>query len=103
MTATVLGFADGRRLGGSLRVIVTRSRSLIVAKAAVDEVVKAIDEAASRFRPDSELSLLNARPDQVTIVSPLLAQAIAAALRGAELTAGGGAPPRCGGAPPAGS
>ena len=88
MTATVLGFADDRALGGSLRVIVTRSQSLIVAKAAVDEVVRAIDEAASRFRPDSELSLLNARPDQVTIVSPLLAQAIAAALRGAELTAG---------------
>ena len=32
--------------------------------------------------------MLNARPDQVTIISPLLAQAIAAALRGAELTDG---------------
>jgi len=88
MTATVLGIADDRALGGSLRVIVTRPQSLVAAKAAVDEVVAAIDRAASRFRPDSEISLVNGRPDQVTIVSPLLAQAIAAAMRGAELTAG---------------
>ena len=88
MSATVLGIADDRALGSSLRVVVTRPGSLLAAKAAVDEVVAAVDAAASRFRLDSELSLLNARPDQVIKVSPLLARAIGAALRGAELTAG---------------
>jgi thiamine biosynthesis lipoprotein len=88
MTATVLGMADARALGGSMRVIVTDPQLLLSAKAAVDEVVSAIDAAASRFREDSELSALNSRPDQVIKVSPLLAGAIATALRGAELTGG---------------
>ena len=88
MTATVLGIADDRALGSSLRVIVTRPESLLAAKAAVDEVIAAIDAAASRFRADSELSLVNAKPDLVIKVSPLLARAIAAAMRGAELTDG---------------
>jgi thiamine biosynthesis lipoprotein ApbE len=88
MTTSVLGIADDRALGSAVRVIVTRPASLGAAKAAVDEVLAAIDVAASRFRPDSELSLLNERPDQVIKVSPLLARAISAALRGAELTNG---------------
>jgi len=88
MTANVLGVADGRALGCSTRVIVTRPRSLATASAAVDEVLAAIDLAASRFRDDSELSRLNASPDRVVGVSPLLAHAIEAALRGAELTGG---------------
>ena len=88
MTATVLGIADDRALGSALRLIVTRPHSLAAAKAAVDDVTAAMDAAASRFREHSELSRLNARPDRVTIVSPLLAQAIGAALRGAELTHG---------------
>jgi len=88
MSSTVLGIADDRALGSSLRLVVTRPAGLQAAKAAVDEVVKAIDLAASRFRGDSELSRLNASPDQDVTLSPLLAEAIAAALRGAELTEG---------------
>src|SRR5438309_2186085 len=88
VTATVLGIADDRALGGTLRVIVTRPRSLADAKAAVDEVVSAIDGAASRFREDSELSRINATPERQVTVSPMLAQAIAAALRGADLSDG---------------
>jgi len=88
MSSSVLGIADGRALGGSLRVIVTRPGSLRAAKAAVDEVVAAMDLAASRFRDDSELSRLNASPERDVTVSPLLAQAISAALRGAELSGG---------------
>ena len=84
----VLGIADDRALGSALRVIVTRPDSLLAAKEAVDEVVAAIDAAGSRFRQDSELSLVNARPDQVIKVSPLLARAIAAAMRGAQITNG---------------
>ena len=88
MSSTVLGIADDRALGGTLRVIVTRPGSLRAAKAAVDEVVAAIDLAASRFRDDSELCRLNASPERDVTVSPLLAQAIAAALRGAKLSGG---------------
>ncbi len=88
MTSTVLGVADDRALGGTLRVIVTRPRSLAAAKAAVDEVVRAIDVAASRFREDSELSRVNATPERQVTVSPMLALAIAEALRGADLSDG---------------
>ena len=88
MSTTVLGIVDGRALGTSLRLVVTRPADLAVAKAAVDEVIKAIDEAASRFRSDSELSRLNAQTDRRIEVSPLLAKAMAAALRGARLTDG---------------
>jgi thiamine biosynthesis lipoprotein ApbE len=88
MSSTVLGIADDRALGSSLRVIVTNPARLKAAKAAVDHVVRSIDLAASRFREDSELSRLNASPEQEVTISPLLAQAIAAALRGAQLTGG---------------
>jgi len=88
VTASVLGIADGSALGGSLRLVVTDPRSLRAAKAAVDGVIEAIDAAASRFREDSELSRLNAAPEHEVVVSALLAQAIAAGLRGAQLTEG---------------
>jgi len=88
VTASVLGIADDRALGGSLRLVVTDPLTLRTAKAAVDRVIKAIDAAASRFREDSELSRLNAAPEREVLVSPLLAQAIAAGIRGAELTGG---------------
>jgi thiamine biosynthesis lipoprotein ApbE len=88
MSITLLGIADDTALGTSVRVVVTRPDRLAAAKAAVDEVLYAVDLAASRFRPDSELSRLNASPDRDVIVSRLLAQALAAGLRGAHLTAG---------------
>jgi FAD:protein FMN transferase len=85
---TPLAAVDDRALGGSLRVIVTRAADLATAKAAVDELVSAVDVAASRFHEDSELSRLNATQGREVIVSPLLAKLIAAALRGARLTGG---------------
>ena len=88
MTTTVLAIADGPVLGGTLRVIVTRPSALNAAFAAVNRVVQDIDDAASRFRDDSELSLLNASTERDVEVSPLLARAIDAALRGARLSHG---------------
>jgi thiamine biosynthesis lipoprotein len=88
MSTIVLGIADDRALGGSVRWVVTNPRYLRAAKAAVDGVIAAMDQAASRFREDSELTRLNASPEREIQVSPLLAQAIAAGLRGAELTYG---------------
>jgi thiamine biosynthesis lipoprotein ApbE len=85
---TPLGIADDRALGVSLRVVVTRPSRLDAAKAAVDELLRAVDLAASRFRDDSELSRLNATPEREVAVSPLLAQLLSAALRGARFTGG---------------
>ena len=88
MSASVLGMVDGRALGTSMRLIVTRPEALTTAKEAADRIIKAIDEAASRFREDSELSRVNREAGREVRISPLLAQAIAAGLRGARLTDG---------------
>ena len=69
-------------------MIVTHAPDLAAAKAAVDEVVRAVDLAANRFREDSELSRLNAMTDRDVVISALLTKLIAAALRGARLTGG---------------
>jgi thiamine biosynthesis lipoprotein ApbE len=87
-TRTPVATSDGRAFGGSLRVIVTHQPGLAAARSAVDEVVQAVDVAANRFHEDSELSRLNAMPEQAVVVSPLLTHLIAAALRAARLTGG---------------
>ncbi len=71
-----------------MRLIVTRPDRLSAAKAAADRVIKAIDDAASRFRADSELSRINREPGRRVAVTPLMARALAAGLRGARLTDG---------------
>jgi thiamine biosynthesis lipoprotein ApbE len=54
----------------------------------VAELLDAVDATYSRFRSDSELSRLNARSGTTVTVGPLLAEAIAAALRAARATGG---------------
>jgi thiamine biosynthesis lipoprotein ApbE len=72
-----------------MHVVVTDPETLEAATASVQAVVDAIDQACSRFRDDSELSRLGAGDGpREGIVSPLLAQALATALRAAELTDG---------------
>jgi thiamine biosynthesis lipoprotein ApbE len=88
MKPTLLAMCDDRALGGSVRVVVTNLARLAAAKAAVDRCLAEIDLAASRFRDDSELARLNAAIEQDVVVSPLLARALAAALRGARLSGG---------------
>jgi thiamine biosynthesis lipoprotein ApbE len=88
VSTTLLGIVDDRALGTSMRLIVTRPDGLAAAKAAADRIISAIDEAASRFRDDSELSRVNREAGREVRVSPLLAQAIAAGLRGARLSDG---------------
>jgi thiamine biosynthesis lipoprotein ApbE len=88
LNRTPVAAVDDRALGGSFRVVVTRAADLTAAKTAVDQVVRAVDLAASRFREDSELSRLNATPDRDVACSPLLTSLIAAALRAARLTGG---------------
>jgi FAD:protein FMN transferase len=59
-----------------------------VAAAAVTRVVDDFDRACSRFRPDSELSAVNAASGQSVRVGPVLLEAVSAALRAARLTDG---------------
>jgi FAD:protein FMN transferase len=73
-STAVVGAVDGHRLPA--------------ARAAVEQVVRAFDESCSRFREDSEVERLNRAGGETVAASPLLLDAIGAALRAAELTAG---------------
>src|SRR5215471_3361255 len=79
--------ADFRALGTGARVLTTDPAALPAARAAVERVVGAVDAACSRFRDDSELSRL-VRAGGSGPVSPLLAELVAAGLRGAAMTDG---------------
>ena len=75
-------------IGTTIRVVVTDPSKVSAARAILTEDLAALDEACSRFRGDSELIRLEASAGRPTRVSPLLAGAIRAALRGAQLTDG---------------
>ncbi|TME00277.1 MAG: FAD:protein FMN transferase [Chloroflexi bacterium] len=83
-----LGTADDSALGTNVRVVVTQPTLLAAAKAAVDEVLEAIDLACSRFRDDSELARLNRAAGTEVTVGHLLGRAIDEGLRAARLTDG---------------
>jgi thiamine biosynthesis lipoprotein ApbE len=83
-----LATANGRALGTSLHVAVTIPELLGRAQEAVDQVARDIDECCSRFREDSELTRMNAAAGREVEVSPLMARALAAAVRGAHLSRG---------------
>ena len=78
--------ASWRALGTQVRLVVTDSRCLAEARTMLEADLAAVDAACSRFRADSEICGLRGGPGQQ--VSPLLAEAIAVALRAAELTEG---------------
>jgi len=85
-TARLEAAADWRALGTHVRVVVTDSRYLAEARRMLEADCADVDLACSRFRADSEIcALRGGRPQQV---SPLLAEAIAVALRAADLTDG---------------
>ena len=75
-------------IGTTIRIVVSDQSKLEVARAMLADDLAALDSACSRFRPDSELVRLEASDGRATTVSPLLAEAIGAALRGARLTDG---------------
>jgi thiamine biosynthesis lipoprotein ApbE len=80
--------ATWEALGTSVVLRLAAPGDLHAARAAVEHELDAIDRACSRFRGDSELSLLNARGGCSTEISPLLTDALTLALRAAELTGG---------------
>lgn len=77
-----------RALGTTALVAVTDGAALAEAGRLLREGLDAVDRACSRFRDDSELSAVNRAAGRETPVGPLLAEAIAVALRAAELTGG---------------
>jgi thiamine biosynthesis lipoprotein len=81
--------------GTTAVLLVTDPSALTRARAIADVELAAVDLACSRFRPDSELSRLNAAHGEVTAVSELFATLITEALRAAEVT-DGDVDPTCG-------
>jgi thiamine biosynthesis lipoprotein len=80
--------AERAALGTSARVVLWPPGNLGVACAAVDDVLAALDLQASRFRPDSELSWLNAAEGGMFLLSDGLAEAVGVALAAARWTGG---------------
>lgn len=89
--------ASWSRWSTFVHVVVTDPEALHVARREVDAEIDAVDLAASRFRPDSEISALSRSAGVPTPVSPLLADLIGAALDAAHRT-GGAVDPTVGGA-----
>jgi FAD:protein FMN transferase len=80
--------ATFRALGTSVTVLVTDPAELAMAAAIVSRHVAALDAAASRFRPDSQLTRVNQHAGRRVPVSPLLVEAVTDALHAARDTGG---------------
>ncbi len=91
-----VGSAHWRALGTNVDLLTVDPTAIDRARAAVVAELDAIDQAYSRFRPDSELQRLHERPGRAVRISPLLFRAIDTALSAARLT-GGAVDPTVGG------
>jgi thiamine biosynthesis lipoprotein len=80
--------ADWRALGTGVRLVVTDPALLDSCNLLLARHLAEVDAACSRFRTDSELVALDAAAGRPVRVSPLLAEALAVALRAAEATDG---------------
>ena len=80
--------ASWQALGSTAVLRVEEPEALEDAVALVVSELARFETACSRFRADSELSILNARAGRPVAVGPLLLDAIELALRGAQLTDG---------------
>lgn len=83
----VLSTGTFEAMGVTNTVAIEDEALLAAAMAMVQTEIRRIDETCSRFKPDSELSRLNRRGG-ATPLSPLLEEALTAALRAAEMTGG---------------
>ncbi len=90
-TAPVTASTTFAAIGTTVRVVVTDHLVLAEAEALTRDHLVALDRAASRFRPDSEVSRLAASAAHgpaSALASPVLASSLRAALRAARLTDG---------------
>lgn len=85
MTARATTFAA---LGTSVFVAVRDPRDLDRAHRLARRILREVDEVCSRFRPDSDLSRVNASPGRWLAVDPLLVAAVDAAIGAARATDG---------------
>ena len=85
---TALHASAFQAIGTTARVVVTDPDALPEAHALLAQELDQVDRAASRFRSDSELALLNRAGGEARRVSPLLLEALSVAVRAAELTDG---------------
>jgi thiamine biosynthesis lipoprotein len=83
-----LATATWPALGTTALVRTDAPATLVAAFEAVVDELERIDAAASNFRPDSELERLNHAGGLEAPIGPLLHEAIATALRGAQVTGG---------------
>lgn len=67
---------------------VSRPERLDAARAAVQEILHALDHACNRFRPDSDVQRVNRAAGQVVRVGPVFADALGRALDAARQTGG---------------
>lgn len=88
MTTAQLPAAGFDALGTTIRVVVTEGPALSLATEVVRARVAALDLAASRFRPDSELMGLGEAGGEPVTVSATLFAAVEEALGAAERTGG---------------
>ncbi len=86
--STTEPWASFPAFAGTAIVQVADSQRLGLARRVVERTVAAFDLACSRFRDDSELSALNRAQGSAVRASPLLLDAVMAALRAARLTDG---------------
>jgi FAD:protein FMN transferase len=83
-----VAIAERAALGTNARVALWPPDGLAVALAAVDAQLGRLDRQASRFRADSEISVIARSPHRAHTVSPGLAEAILVALTAARWTGG---------------
>ena len=81
--------------GTTATLLVSDPTAVRTARAVADAELAAVDQACSRFRPDSELSRLNAAKGSLADVTELFAEILGVALRAARLT-DGDVDPTCG-------
>ncbi len=80
--------AERSALGTTVRVVVWPPHELAHALDAVDRQLAGLDQQASRFREDSEISQVNSSRSHTFLLSEGLAELLATAVAAAELTAG---------------
>ena len=88
LDATVTATHTWTRWSTTMELVVTDPSAIGAACAEVDIELDAIEAAASRFRPDSEVCVLAGSDGRPTEVSSLLADLVTAALAAAEQTDG---------------
>lgn len=80
--------ASWQALGTGVELVLSDHDALTQAQTIVEQELKRIDLACSRFRQDSELTRVNLHSGRTVQVDPLLIEATELALRAAELTDG---------------